>query len=262
MVSIAPAYNGEVSPGEHQEPPPAKEVDHSDRPFVFINTAVTADGKIDTVDRQGAQISSKRDAERVDRLRAESEAVMVGGFTLLHEDPRLTVKSPVLRAERVKRGLPENPTKVGIASKIPAPGEGSTILSGGKFLNTGPARTVVFTTEQTDHSQVERLRDLGAEVLVMGERRVDLARALRHLYETGVRRLMVEGGGTLNAALLELGLVDEIHLYVAPLIFGGASAPTFAEGAGLSRDKAIPLRLLDATRLDDGGVILQYAVTE
>ncbi|HET9588678.1 MAG TPA: dihydrofolate reductase family protein, partial [Anaerolineales bacterium] len=71
-----------------------------DRPFVFINVAMTADGKIDTFERQGAAISSQRDRERVDRLRAESDAVMVGGRTLLGEDPKLTVKSEALRAER------------------------------------------------------------------------------------------------------------------------------------------------------------------
>ena len=70
------------------------------RPFVFINVAMTADGKIDTVQRKGAAISSQRDKERVDRLRAEADAVMVGGKTLLDEDPKLTVKSDALRAER------------------------------------------------------------------------------------------------------------------------------------------------------------------
>jgi len=75
------------------------------RPYVFINVAMTADGKIDTFERKGATISSQRDKERVDQLRAESDAVMVGGKTLLDEDPKLTVKSEVLRAERVARGL-------------------------------------------------------------------------------------------------------------------------------------------------------------
>src|SRR6187431_3367772 len=71
------------------------------RPFVFINVAMTADGKIDTVERKGAAISSPRDKERVDQLRANAAAIMVGGRTLLDEDPKLTVKSEALRAERV-----------------------------------------------------------------------------------------------------------------------------------------------------------------
>ncbi len=91
------------------------------RPFVFINMAVTADGKTDTVERRGASISSRRDKQRVDGLRAGADAVMVGGRTLLEEDPALTVKSEALRAERAARGLSPNPAKVGIVTRA-APG--------------------------------------------------------------------------------------------------------------------------------------------
>src|SRR5690349_20446564 len=180
----------------------------SERPFVFINTAVTADGKIDTVERQGAPVSSASDLERVDRLRAGSDAVMVGGRTLLQEDPRLTVKSEALRAERLGRGLDENPMKVGIVTRVVDIKEGPTIRSDGRFLNAGPARVVVFTSEQTEEAQIARLKARGVEVIVAGEQRVDLAEALRRLRGMGVKRLMVEGGGTLNAELLRLRLVD------------------------------------------------------
>jgi 2,5-diamino-6-(ribosylamino)-4(3H)-pyrimidinone 5'-phosphate reductase len=230
------------------------------RPFVFINTAATADGKIDTVERRGAPISSPADLERVDRLRAESDAIMVGGNTLLRENPKLTVKSPLLRAERVERGLPENPVKVGIISRIPGPGEGPTLSEESNFLKFGPARVVIFTTRQTDPAQLARLREHGAEVYVVGDRRVDLPEALRILHGLGVNRLMVEGGGTLNAELLARRLVDEIHLYIAPLIFGGANAPTLADGPGLPREDAINLRLQRLEQLEDGGILVNYMV--
>src|SRR6266702_6241696 len=87
------------------------------RPYVLINVAATADGKIDTRERRGAAISSERDRERVDALRASVDAVMVGGRTLHDEDPRLTVRAAALRAQRLARGDPENPAKVGIASR-------------------------------------------------------------------------------------------------------------------------------------------------
>ena len=79
------------------------------RPYTYVNVAMTADGKIDTFERKGSAISSPRDKERVDILRAESDAILVGGRTLLDEDPKLTVKSEALRAERVARGLAPNP---------------------------------------------------------------------------------------------------------------------------------------------------------
>ena len=231
-----------------------------DRPHVLINTAMTADGKIDTFRREGAPVSSRADLERVDRLRAASDAVMVGGHTLLREDPRLTVKSAVLRAQRLERGLSENPTKVGIVSRVLDPAAGPTIMSDGKFLNYGPARVVIFTTEQTTSDQIARLRERNAEVFVLGEQRVDLRAALRRLREIGIKRLMVEGGGTLNAELLRLGLVDEIHLYIAPLIFGGATAPTVADGVGFSREEAPYLRLQKLEQTAYGGIVVQYIV--
>jgi hypothetical protein len=87
-----------------------------DRPYVTLNVAMTVDGKTDTIARKGAAISSAIDRERVDRLRAESDAVIVGGHTLLGDDPSLTVKSEILRANRLSRGLEENPIKVGIVT--------------------------------------------------------------------------------------------------------------------------------------------------
>ncbi|MFL5732812.1 MAG: dihydrofolate reductase family protein, partial [Chloroflexia bacterium] len=204
---------------------------------------------------------SASDWERVDRLRAGSDAIMVGGHTLVGEDPRLTVKSPGLRAERVARGLPVNPAKVGVITRVKAPESGAATLGEhSRFITEGPARVLVFTTEQTEPGQVERLRRLGVEVYVAGERRVDLAEALRLLQVMGIERLMVEGGGTINADLLRLRLVDEIHLYVAPLIFGGASAPTLSEGEGLRHDEAIRLQLRDVQKLEDGAILLQYRV--
>src|SRR5215510_828568 len=117
------------------------------RPFVFINVAMTADGKIDTFARKGAAISSPRDKERVDQLRAESDAIMVSGRTLLDEDPKLTVKSEALRAERVARGLSPNPIKVGVVTN-------AEIYPHAKFLHEGPARVVIFTTDQTSKERI------------------------------------------------------------------------------------------------------------
>lgn len=222
------------------------------RPFVFINAAVTADGKIDTCERRGATISSARDKARVDRLRAGADAVMVGGKTLLEEDPRLTVKSEALRAERAARGLSPNPMKVGIVSNADE-------LPDGDFVNFGAARVVIFAAERTSKARVESLRSRGVEVYVHDAPRVDLVEALRVLRGLGVERLMVEGGGTLNFELLRLGLVDELTIYVASMIFGGESAPTLADGVGLARGEAIPLKLVESEIHADGGVVLKYA---
>lgn len=230
------------------------------RPFVFINTAVTADGKIDTVERKGATISSAFDKARVDRLRAETDAIMVGGHTLLREDPGLTVKSPELRSWRREQGMPENPVKVGVVSKLERLAAGLGIREGGKFLTAGGARVILFTSEQTSPHQIEWLRGQGAEVFVLGQERVDLAEMLHKLGELGVHRLMVEGGGTLNAELLRLRLVDEVSLYVAPMIFGGMSAPTLADGVGMIGGEVVNLQLKSVAQTEEGGLVVIYSV--
>ncbi len=223
------------------------------RPFVFINVAITADGKIDTSERKGSAISSKQDKERVDMLRAEADAVLVGGKTLLEELPKLTVKSEALREGRIRQGRPPNPIKVGVVTA-------ADISIDSDFVKAGDARVVIFTTHRTSKEQLEHLRTHGVEVFVDDAPRVDLVKMMSTLKEIGVGRLMVEGGGTMNFELLRLGLVDELTLYIAPMIFGGANAPTLADGPGVPRDAAIEMRLQHIQQWDDGGVVLKYKI--
>lgn len=221
------------------------------RPYVLINVAASVDGKIDSIERRGAAMSSERDRARVDALRASVDAVMVGGRTLLQEDPRLTVRSAELRAERAARGEPENPAKVGVVSR-------PDLRPDCRFLSVGPARILLFTCGSD--SDWGWLRDRHVEVHTSGDSRVDLAWALETLADLGIRRVLVEGGGTLNFELLRLGLVDEVRVFVAPLVLGGASAPTLADGAGLVRDQAIKLRPAEVEQWEDGGLVLRYMV--
>jgi 2,5-diamino-6-(ribosylamino)-4(3H)-pyrimidinone 5'-phosphate reductase len=221
------------------------------RPYTFINVAMTADGKIDTYERKGAAISSNRDKERVDQLRAACDGVLVGGHTLLEEDPKLTVKSESRRAERVARGVSPNPMKIGVATA-------ANLKIESEFLTAGAARVVIFTTTQTSKQHLESLRARGVEIFVQDGPRVDLMKMMTTLKKIGVDHLMVEGGGTVNFELLRLGLVDEITAYIAPLIFGGANAPTLADGLGLTREAALRLHLIDVEKLEDDGVFLRY----
>jgi 2,5-diamino-6-(ribosylamino)-4(3H)-pyrimidinone 5'-phosphate reductase len=224
-----------------------------DKPFVFINVAATADGKIDSVARKGASISSQEDWDRVDRLRAESDAVMIGGKTLRDEDPRLTVQGEALRSQRLQKGLPENPMKVAIARRLDLRGDS-------RFVTAGPARVVLFTTSEASAAERRRLEQAGVEVRLAGEHEVDLTMALQFLRKAGVQRLMVEGGSTLNFRLIQLGLVDEVMVFVAPMILGGEQAPTLAGGVGFGPEDPLRMKLIDLKRWDDGGVLLHYAI--
>ncbi len=219
------------------------------RPTVIINAAMSADGKIDTFERRGAAISSSEDKRRVLELRAEVDAVMVGGNTLLKESPKLTVKLPELEKMRVANKLPLNPAKIGIITK-------ANIDPTGDFITAGPARRIVLTTTQTSLQQINILQELGVEVYQIGEKRVDLEKSLETLTTLGIRTVMLEGGGTIIAEFIRLGLADELRVYLAPKIFGGAKAPTLVDGDGWPASAAKLLRLVDVRVLDEGGGLL------
>ena len=212
------------------------------RPFVFINIAASVDGKISNEQRRQIRISSNEDLKRVDKLRAESDAIMVGIGTVLSDDPRLTVKSEKLRLERIERGLSENPIRVIVDSKCRVP-------LNAKVLND-EAKTIVAVSKQADRNKVKILEDLGIEVVEFGESLLDLRELMNYLYNIGVRKVMVEGGATLNYSLLKEKLVDEIYVYYGNVIIGGQNSPTIVDGQ--SFDPPINLELIGVERLGDG----------
>jgi len=225
---------------------------------VLVNIAMTADGKIDTVEREGARISSPEDKAAVDRLRAEVDAIMVGGATFLAEDPRLTVRDGALVRARRDRGLPDQPRKASAVSVLPdSPRPDSRFIHDGGGSAT--VSSTLFTTPRTSAAALAAWREAGAEVVVTGRERVDLAAALDHLASLGVTRLLVEGGGTFIAAMFDAGLVDEFRQYIAPFVVGGHSSPTPLDGPGVALHGRVDLELLTIERLGPG-IALRYRV--
>ncbi|HIP57812.1 MAG TPA: 2,5-diamino-6-(ribosylamino)-4(3H)-pyrimidinone 5'-phosphate reductase [Archaeoglobus profundus] len=212
------------------------------KPFVFINIAASVDGKISNEQRRQIRISSNEDLRRVDRLRAESDAIMVGIGTVLSDDPKLTVKSEELRLERIKRCLSENPIRVIVDSKCRIP-------LNAKVLND-EAKTIVAVSRQANKNKVKVLMERGVEVVEFGEKLVDLRELMNYLYNIGVRKVMVEGGATLNYSLLKEKLVDEIYVYYGNIIIGGQNSPTIVDGQ--SFNPPINLELISVERLGNG----------
>ncbi|MFZ0011111.1 MAG: 2,5-diamino-6-(ribosylamino)-4(3H)-pyrimidinone 5'-phosphate reductase [Halobacteriota archaeon] len=217
------------------------------RPYVFINSAMSADGKISTVARKQVRISGEDDLRRVDALKADVDAVMVGVGTVLADDPKLTIKSVALKRTRVDQGRTENPLRVVVDSRARTPPTAAVLGS----------NALVATSQQAPRHRVEEL-ETKAEILVVGEREVDLVALLGRLEDRGVESLLVEGGATLNFALLRLGLVDEIYTYVGNIIIGGSAAPTLVDGEGLTND-FVKLNLQEIRQIGDG-VLIKWRV--
>ena len=217
------------------------------RPFVFINSAMSADGKISSIDRRQVRISGREDLARVDELRAKSDAIMVGVGTILADDPQLRVKSNLLRRARRERDLSESPLRIAADSQARTPPT-ARILGPGCILAV--AR----------FAPAERLKLLSrhSEIICCGEDRVDLRELFSRLYDRGIKRIMVEGGASLNWSLISQGLVDEIYVFVGPMLIGGDSAPTLLDGQGYRKDFPT-LHLASVERLD-GGVLLKWTL--
>jgi len=217
------------------------------RPYVFINSAMSADGKISTVARKQVRISGEDDLRRVDALKADVDAVMVGVGTVLADDPKLTIKSMALKRTRMGQGRTESPLRVVVDSRARTPPTAAVLGS----------NALIATSQQAPRHRVEEL-ETRAEILVVGERKVDLAALLERLKGRGVESLLVEGGATLNFALLSLGLVDEIYTYVGNIIIGGSAAPTLVDGEGLTND-FVKLNLQEVRQIGDG-VLIKWRV--
>lgn len=214
------------------------------RPFVFVNVAASLDGKISDETRRQVRISSEEDMSRVDELRAKSDAVMVGIGTILSDDPSLTVKNEKLRARRILLGFQENPVRVVVDSRCRIP-------LNAKVLDQR-AKTIVAVSKIADKEKVEEVRKK-AEVIVCGDEKVDLRCLLAHLKNYGIKKLMVEGGGTLINSLLAEGLVDEFYIYYAPIMIGGEKAPTICDGRSFA--EKVKFKIVSIEKFGEGFLV-------
>jgi len=218
----------------------------SERPFLYLNLAMTADGKIATANRAVSSFSSRRDREHLLELRTTADAVMSGARTV---DLNLVTLGPGparFRRQRLRRGLAEYNLRIIVS------GAGS-IDPRAEVFKKRFSPIIILTTRRASAGRRERLRRLADEVKICGAREIDFRRALRWLRQKwGVKRLLCEGGGEVNDALFRAGVVDELHLTVCPRIFGGRTAPTIADGVGWRRlAQAAKLRLKSARREGD-----------
>jgi 2,5-diamino-6-(ribosylamino)-4(3H)-pyrimidinone 5'-phosphate reductase len=223
---------------------------HSYHMHVSVNAAVSADGKLSSRRREQIAISGDDDFARVDRLRAESDAVVVGVGTVLADDPSL-VRYDETHRTSIRGETAPPPARVVVDSSCRTP-TNAAILA-------GDPETYVLTSDAAPESRLTALRDAGATALVAGEERVDLTDAFAAIETHGIERVMVEGGGELIFSLFEAALVDEITVYIGNTVIGGRDAPTLADGDGFV--EAFPELELTSVERIDSGVVLAWHVS-
>lgn len=226
------------------------------RPFVTMNVAESADGKIAPVGGGKVNFGGDEDRMQMEALRAEADGVLIGGGTLMTEDPPLLIRDPSIREGRkAAKGRP-HPLNITVCSSLPA-----RLARMSFFLNPDTEK-LVFTTERTPSELTELAARFAKVEVVPLDRagRADIVEVVRRLSPLGVRHLLLEGGGELNFSMLEAGLVDEVYVTVCPFLFGGRTAPTPLDGEGFPRDRVRKLALRGHRVGTRGEVFLRYDV--
>jgi len=196
----------------------------SERPYVLLSAAVSVDGCLDDGTDARLILSNEADFDRVDEVRADSDAIMVGAGTIRRDNPALLVRSAQRRAARVARGLPASPARVTLTGT-------GRIDPAARFFTVGETDRLVYVPAAAAariRDRLGRAGDAGGIQVVAAGDPLDLGAVLADLAARGVRRLMVEGGGTVHAQFLAAGLADELHLAVAPVFVGDPGAPRLA----------------------------------
>ena len=197
---------------------------------------MSADGKIASPSGKQIRISCEEDIKRMYKLRNECDAVLVGINTILSDDPKLTVKEKYVKNPKQPiRIVLDTYCKTPVNSLIVNNASKSIIVTGEKCSKKfGDNVEIIFCS--TDNSGL-----------------IELEKLLEILYNKGIKKLMVEGGGTVIWNFLEKGLVDDIFVYIGPMTIGGKNTPTIDKGKNFEKF----LKLLD-TRDIGPGKLLHY----
>jgi 2,5-diamino-6-(ribosylamino)-4(3H)-pyrimidinone 5'-phosphate reductase len=213
------------------------------RPHVILSAAMSLDGKIAT--RIGdSKLSSRKDLLRVDKLRANVDAILVGKRTMIHDDPLLTVKYVTGK----------NPIRIILDST-------GSIKSTSRIVKTCKMiPTIIAVSEKINQKNIVHLKRYGLEVIKCGQNKVDLKKLLYMLRKKKIKNLLVEGGGLTNWSFIKNGLVDEIIITITPYVIGGTRAVSLFQGEGFDKISKSPLLKLKKIYKMKNEITLHYTV--
>ena len=204
-------------------------------PFVHLKLAMSLDGKIATRTGDSRWITGERSRARVHELRREHDAILIGAGTVAADDPLLTDRSGKSRRRPLVRVVLDEHVNLPPTSQL---------------ASTARETPVLVFAGSADHGRVEKLEQLGVEVVSSNSR--DLTSVLDELGKRSIQSLLVEGGATVAGKFLDAGLVNKITVFIAPKIIGGCDAPNAVGGRG-SESIADALQLSDIEVIDRDG---------
>ena len=207
------------------------------RPFVHLKMAMSLDGRI-SVDSSISTALSGEDARgRVQELRHEHDAILIGGNTAAVDNPSLTDRSGKLRRRPLARIVLDNRLQIPLSSTL--------------ATATAEAPTIIFTNSR-DHAKIKHLRANRVEVIELELGGRDLLAVLAELRQRDIQSVLVEGGTEIAGAFVDARLIDKLTFIAAPLIIGGREAPTAVGGMGAdSIASALKLHDVRVTQLGD-----------
>ena len=223
----------------------------ADRPYTLLSCGISIDGYLAGATEKRLLLSNNADLDRVDAVRADCDAILVGASTVRNDNPRLVVRAQSRQDERVARGLRPSPMKVTVTGR-------AQLDPCANFFALGDSEKLVYCASEKVAEARDRLGKVAT--VIDGGQPLDMERMSEDLCERGVRRLMVEGGGMVHTQFLTAGLADELHLVVAPFFVGDSRARRFVSDGRFPWNPDRRATLAEVRRIDDV-VLLRYALS-
>jgi 5-amino-6-(5-phosphoribosylamino)uracil reductase len=223
----------------------------AERPYTLLSCCVSLDGYLDDASDQRLILSNDADLDRVDGLRARCDAILVGAATVRNDNPRLLVRSSARVEERLAAGHTPTPVKVTVTAL-------AKLDPCADFFTAGDTEKLVYCSSDT----VAGARDVLGRVatVIDGGRPVQMRALSEDLHRRGVRRLLVEGGGSVHSQFLSEDLADELHVSVAPFFVGDSRARRFVDDGEYPWSPGRRATLVETRALGDV-VLLRYALS-
>lgn len=214
------------------------------RPFVHLKMAISLDGRIATRTGDSRWITGRESLERVQLIRNEYDAILVGSRTVVVDNPQLTDRSGLERSRPIIRVILDNSLRTSLNSQV--------------VLTAKDSPTVIFT-DSTDDEKISDLKGEGVEVVYIAEGGRNLQGVLQDLGKRGLQSVLVEGGAEVAGSFCDAKLINKITFFIAPLVIGGVDAPVAIGGQGAQvLSSAMRLKNLEITRHGDDLEITGY----